>query len=153
MRPSRQVRAGGALGHLLLVVVLAFGVLAMHTMGHPDDSSGPSMSPTSHMSAMDGTSTAHDPGTPLAMTGTEPVGHVADPSGSSPTHGPGAAMDMLSLCVAVLFSAWMLVTLLKSAFARHPEWLARLLAQVAAVLRPNPPPRCPDLTQLSVLRL
>ncbi|MFK4547146.1 hypothetical protein RKD29_006742 [Streptomyces tendae] len=153
MRPSRHARAGGALGHLLLVVVLAFGVLAMHTLGHPDDSSGSGMSTTSHMSAMDGTSTAHDPVSPLALTNTEPVGHAADPSDASPTHAPGAAMNMLSLCVAVLFSAWMLLTLLKSAFARHREWLARLLAQVAAVLRPNPPPRCPDLTQLSVLRL
>ncbi|MFA3878394.1 DUF6153 family protein [Streptomyces tendae] len=122
-------------------------------MGHPDDSSGSAMSTTSHMSAVDGTATAHNAVSPLTMTDTKSVDHVGDPTDSSPAHDPGAAMDMLSLCVAVLFSAWMLVTLLKSAFARHREWLARLLAQVAAVLRPNPPPRCPDLTQLSVLRL
>lgn len=145
MRASRYVRAGGAFGHLLLVAVLAFGVFAMHTMGHPDGSSSDSaMSTTaSHVSAMSDTAAQ------------DPMGsHAADPTDSSFTHAPGmAAMDMLSLCVAVMFGAWVLATLLRSAFARHQEWLARLLAQAIAVLRPDPPPRGPDLTQLSVLRL
>ncbi|WP_330302233.1 MULTISPECIES: hypothetical protein [unclassified Streptomyces] len=38
---SRNVRTGAALGHLLLVVVLALGVFVMHTVGHPDGSAGP----------------------------------------------------------------------------------------------------------------
>jgi hypothetical protein len=153
MQASRYVRAGGALGHLLLVAVLAFGVFAMHTMGHPDHSSGSAMSTASHSAPMDAAAAVHDPMSAPAVTGTGTAGHAADPSDSSSTHEPGMAMDMLSLCLAVLFGAWVLATLLKSALARHPEWLARLLAQVAAVLRPNPPPRGPDLTQLSVLRL
>ncbi|MFC9913983.1 DUF6153 family protein [Streptomyces sp. NPDC059862] len=153
MQASRYVRAGGALGHLLLVVVLAFGVFAMHTLGHPDHSSGSAMSADSHSAPMDAAAAVHDPMSAPAVTGTGTVDHATGPSESSSTHEPGMAMDMLSLCLAVLFGAWVLATLLKSAFARHQEWLARLLAQVAAVLRPNPPPRGPDLTQLSVLRL
>ncbi|GGZ98943.1 DUF6153 family protein [Streptomyces bluensis] len=153
MRASRYVRAGGALGHLLLVVVLAFGVFAMHTMGHPDDSSGSATSTTSHASAMSVASTAHDPMSNPTVTGAETAGRATDPADSSSTHEPGMAMDMISLCVAVLFGAWVLATLLRSVFTRHQEWSARLLAQVAAVLRPNPPPRGPDLTRLSVLRL
>ncbi|CCK26814.1 hypothetical protein BN159_2435 [Streptomyces davaonensis JCM 4913] len=133
MRASRYVRAGGALGQLLLVVVLALGVFVMHTVGHPEDSAHEGMRSTSHAAP--------------------PMEHPAtdEPAGSS-THEPAMPMDMASLCVAVLFGAWVLAALLKSAFTRHGEWLARLLAQVAAVLRPNPPPRGPDLTQLSVLR-
>ncbi|MEU0246201.1 DUF6153 family protein [Streptomyces sp. NPDC006235] len=153
MQASRYVRAGGALGHLLLVVVLAFGVFAMHTLGHPDHSSGSAMSADSHSAPMDAAAAVHDPMNAPAVTGAGAASHAADPTDSSSTHESGMAMDMLSLCLAVLFGAWVLATLLKSAFARHQEWLARLLAQVAAVLRPNPPPRGPDLTQLSVLRL
>ncbi|MBC2901918.1 DUF6153 family protein [Streptomyces cupreus] len=128
MRASRYVRAGGALGQFLLVVVLALGVFVMHTVGHPEDSSHSGMRTASHAAPMD---------------------HPAD--GSS-THEPAMPMDMASLCVAVLFGAWVLAALLKSAFTRHRDWLARLLAQVAAVGRPNPPPRGPDLNRLSVLR-
>lgn len=132
MRASGYVRAGGALGQLLLVVVLALGVFVMHTLGHPEDSSRSGTPTASHASVMDHGST--------------------EASHSSSTHEPLMAMDMASLCVAVLFGSWVLAALLKSAFTRHQEWSARLLAQVAAVLRPNPPPRGPDLTQLSVLR-
>ncbi|MGV9454481.1 DUF6153 family protein [Streptomyces sp. NPDC003635] len=141
---SRRVRAGGALGHLLLVAVLTFGIFAMHTMGHPEESSGAAMSTASHASAAD--------------TGAQATPHAGasahtDSSTEASSHESGMAMDMASLCVAVLFGAWVLAALLKSAFARHQEWLARLRAQVGAVQRPNPPPRGPDLTQLSVLRL
>ncbi len=130
MRASRYVRAGGALGQLLLVVLLAVGVFVMHTLGHPEDSSHSGTA--SHASAM-----THE---------------ASETTHSSSTHEPAMPMDMASLCVAVLVGTWVLAALLKSAFTRHGEWLARLLAQVAAVLRPNPPPRGPDLTQLSVLR-
>jgi hypothetical protein len=156
MRASRYVRAGGALGHLLLVVVLALGVFAMHSMGHPDDSSGSAMGTASHAGRVqeDAPAASHEPMSVLAVADTGMPGHTTtDPVDSSSTHEPGMAMDMTSLCVAVLFGAWVLATLLRSAFARHQEWLAKLLGQVAAVLRPNPPPRGPDLTRLSVLRL
>jgi uncharacterized RDD family membrane protein YckC len=63
------------------------------------------------------------------------------------------AMDMLSLCLAVLLSGYVLAALLKAALASRPERLADLLAWTAVVRRPSPPPRGPDLTRLSILRL
>ncbi|MFI1030211.1 DUF6153 family protein [Streptomyces sp. NPDC020951] len=151
MKVSRCVRAGGAFGHLLLVVVLALGVFAMHSMGHPSESSSSAMTTASHSAAMDPTVSGHDPMDTPADRGRD--GHATGTEGSASSHEPVMAMDMVSLCVAVLFGAWVLATLLRSAFRRHQEWLATLLAQVSAVLRPNPPPRGPDLTLLSVLRL
>ena len=49
---SRTVRAGGALGHLLLVAVLALGVFAMHGMGHPRESSHSAMGTASQATAL-----------------------------------------------------------------------------------------------------
>ncbi|MER5183210.1 DUF6153 family protein [Streptomyces sp. NPDC002896] len=150
---SRYVRAGGALGHLLLVVVLAFGVFAMHTLGHPDGSSGHGAATASHASTMDGASEAHD--TAVTAAAAEPSHAMASShssSGDSADH-PAMAMDMLSLCLAVLLSVYVLAALLKAALASRPDWLANLLAQATVAQRPNPPPRGPDLTQLSVLRL
>ncbi|MFD7455853.1 MULTISPECIES: DUF6153 family protein [unclassified Streptomyces] len=138
MRAKRYVRAGGAFGQLLLVAALTLGVFVMHTLGHPEEHSGTAMSATSHAAPHDA----------------RPAAAPADPAAhSAATHEPPTGMDMLSLCVAVLFGAWALASLLRSAFVRHGEWLARLLGRLAAALRPNPPPRGPDLTQLSVLRL
>ncbi|MEV4232030.1 hypothetical protein AB0J81_34160 [Streptomyces bobili] len=156
MKASRNVRAGGALGHLLLVVLLALGVFAMHGMGHPSESDHAGMS-TASPSAITG---AAAPGhTPMSAPADDMAvgGHAADAAGReaqpSSTHEPAMAMDMVSLCVAVLFGAWALSALVRSALARRRGWLAELIAQVAAVARPNPPPRGPDLTRLSVLRL
>ncbi|GAA3807423.1 hypothetical protein FNH04_36955 [Streptomyces phyllanthi] len=149
MKAGRYVRAGGALGHLLLVVVLALGVFAMHSVGHPRDASGHS---ASHTGTPDRAAPAgHGPMDAPAFTVTG--SHATGPTDSPATHPPAMAMDMLSLCVAVLFGAWALAALLKSAFARDQDRWARLLARIAAALRPGPPPRRPDLTSLSVLRL
>ncbi|MGA5899240.1 hypothetical protein [Streptomyces venetus] len=149
---SRYVRAGGALGHLLLVVVLAFGVFVMHTVGHPTDSHAAEMGPASHVSAPTAHSAwaAHQDAAAPASAESKPA---AAPEQAPSTDMPVTAMDMLSLCLAILLSAWVLTALVRSALARHPDRLANLRAQVAAVLRPNPPPRGPDLTRLSVLRL
>ncbi|MFD5335185.1 hypothetical protein [Streptomyces hawaiiensis] len=145
---SRYVRTGGALGHLLLVVVLALGVFVMHTVGHPTQSHAADRSASSHVSAP----TAHSVSAPQAPATAESK-HTASPEHSLSTDMPAMAMDMLSLCLAVLLAAWVLAALVRSALARHPDWLANLRAQVAAVLHPSPPPRGPALTQLSVLRL
>ena len=166
MKASRNVRAGGALGHLLLVVLLALGVFAMHGMGHPSDSAhAAGMSTASPSAITDAAAPGHLPmGAPAGMA---VGGHATDNKAessystaesspmadSSSTHEPAMTMDMLSLCVAVLFGAWALTALVRSALARRREWLAELLAQVAAISRPDPPPRGPDLTRLSVLRL
>ncbi|MFJ8019509.1 DUF6153 family protein [Streptomyces sp. NPDC096311] len=150
MHVNRYVRAGGAYGHLLLVVVLALGVFVMHTVGHPDQPPGDGMSPAAQVSTTSTVVAAHDP-----------MGAPASPERSSAAHSthtsskdrPAMAMDMVSLCVAVMFGAWVLTALLRRALARRPDWLAKLLAEAPVVLRPNPPPRGPDLTELSVLRL
>ncbi|SFE42161.1 DUF6153 family protein [Streptomyces mirabilis] len=150
MHVNRYVRAGGAYGHLLLVVVLALGVFVMHTVGHPDQSHGDGMSPASQVSTM-----------PTAVAAHDPMGAPASPERGSAAHStrtaskdkPAMAMDMLSLCLAVMFGAWVLTALLRTALTRRPDWLAKLLAEAPVMLRPHPPPRGPDLTELSVLRL
>ncbi|MFF5159121.1 hypothetical protein ACFY3N_23370 [Streptomyces sp. NPDC000348] len=149
---SRYVRTGGALGPLLLVVVLAFGVFVMHTVGHPTPSHAVETGPVSHMSAPtahSASATHRDAADPAPAESK----HAAAPERAPSTGMPVTAMDMLSLCLAVLLAAWVLTALVRSALARHPDWLAHLRAQVAAVFHPNPPPRGPDLTRLSVLRL
>ncbi|MER5968097.1 DUF6153 family protein [Streptomyces sp. NPDC002057] len=130
-RAERRRRAEGALTHLLLVVVLALGVFLMHTVGHPEGSGG-------------------DPGT--TSVGAAAHGAHGD-EGSSAGHEPGTAMDMTTLCVAVL-AGWLLAGLVRAALGRRPDWLALLLARLTAAPGPHaPPPRPPDLAQLSVLRI
>jgi hypothetical protein len=152
MNVSRNVRKGGALGHLLLVVVLALGVFVMHTVGHPGDSSAAGMSASSHASAATtlAAPAAHEPAKAVASMDRNQAAAVEH---SSSPHMPVTGMDMMSLCLAVLLGAWVLAALVRSALSRHPDWLAHLLAQAPVLLRPDPPPRGPDLTQLSVLRL
>ncbi|MFE7767772.1 DUF6153 family protein [Streptomyces sp. NPDC057438] len=153
MRESRCVRAGGALGQLLLVVTLALGVFAMHGTGHPGESAHSAMSSASATAATDPSSvSASHHGTTGSAVGRSILDHGADAPDPSSSHGPPKAMDMLSLCVAVLLGGWVLSALLASALTRCRVWSARILTRVAAA-RPNSPPRGPDLTRLSVLRL
>ncbi|MGW7265298.1 DUF6153 family protein [Streptomyces sp. NPDC054842] len=157
MRARRHVRAAGAVGHLLLVVVLALGVFVMHTVGHPRESSHATTSTVSHARTMPAdTSHAADPGHPTQPASLGGVPGAADLPATSPSpssHEPAMTMDMLSLCMAVLFGAWVITALLASAFARRGEREAGHLARTVGVPRPDPPPRAPDLTRLSVLRL
>ncbi|MEU3478314.1 DUF6153 family protein [Streptomyces sp. NPDC033754] len=134
------MRAGGALAHLLLVVVLALGVFLMHAVGHPEGSGG----------TTETTASAHHASTPTGA-------HGADGGGGSDSsdarHDSGMAMDMTTLCVAVL-GAWLLAGLVRAALARRPDWLAVVLARLVPALGPHaPPPRPPDLAQLSILRI
>ncbi|MGX2992788.1 DUF6153 family protein [Streptomyces sp. JNUCC 64] len=150
MRTSRTLRTVGAWGHLLLVAALALGVFMMHTVGHPDASSGSA----AHGSAP--VATAHG-GAASLRTAADPVVSAAPDGGehgegSSSPHGSGAAMDLASLCVAVL-GAWVVAALLRAAFLQRAEWLVRLRAGALRVLLPLPPPRAPDLFQLSILRI
>ncbi|MFB7587121.1 DUF6153 family protein [Streptomyces sp. NPDC056169] len=130
------MRAGGALAHLLLVVVLALGVFLMHAVGHPEGSGG----------TTETTAAAHHAAAPAGA-------HGADDGGSDARHDPGSGMDMTTLCVAVL-GAWLLAGLVRAALARHPDWLALVLARLIPVRGPHAPPRRPpDLAQLSILRI
>ncbi|MEU1850758.1 DUF6153 family protein [Streptomyces sp. NPDC019990] len=152
VRVSSRLRVGGAFGYLLLVAALTFGVFAMHTLGHPEHSSGPGTGGASHAAAAQQSDTAH--GTPETQTATEPVA-MADHGAVAPTEptadGPLAGMDVLSVCVAVL-TGWLLWLFLCAA-ARRKEHLTALLARAMAVLRPLRPPPRPLLAQLSVLRI
>ncbi|MFI1867283.1 hypothetical protein [Streptomyces jumonjinensis] len=64
----------------------------------------------------------------------------------------GPVMDVDDLCLAVL-TTWMIAGLLWAALSRRPEWLVKLRKDAVATLRANPPPRRPDLAQLSILRI
>ncbi|GGN84886.1 hypothetical protein GCM10011579_075350 [Streptomyces albiflavescens] len=152
---SRHERTEGAFGHLLLVVVLALGVFLMHTLGHSDCCSPASAtSSSSHTSPM-ALDTAPQAGADLHAEASAFIEWVSwDKPGQATTpHTPLMPMDVLSLCVAVLLSAWVLTALVRSALARRAYWTAASLLRGPVVVRPNPPPRTPDLTQLSVLRL
>ncbi|MGO4748256.1 DUF6153 family protein [Streptomyces sp. 2MCAF27] len=148
---SRYVRSGGALGHLLLVVVLALGIFVMHTTGHPDSASGTAMGASSHAPA----TTAH---TDDSTTSTQAVTVSSHSSASAQdieasSHAPAMGTDMASLCVAVL-GTWILAGLLWAAVSRRTDWPARLRDGAAGTLRPDPPPPRPsDLARLSVLRI
>ncbi|MEW2081043.1 DUF6153 family protein [Streptomyces sp. NPDC005283] len=139
---------------LLLVVVLALGVFIMHTVGHPSSGSVSDMSAASHATgrvSMHGERGAGTlPGTPgvtdSRVQGPESVGAVSAP------HDPGMGMDMASLCLAVL-GAWALASVLYAAFTVRRERLAVLATRVLAAVHPEPPPRPPDLAQLSILRI
>ncbi|MEU9701576.1 DUF6153 family protein [Streptomyces sp. NPDC047981] len=139
----RGLRVAGALAHLLLVVALALGVFVMHAVGHPEGSSG---------SGADHAISASGAGADHATSASAPAHHggadASDPSEESGAHG-----DMATLCVAVL-GVWALARVVLAVLDRRPDWLVRLLGRLVAALGPNaPPPRPPDLAQLSVLRI
>ncbi|WP_405794499.1 DUF6153 family protein [Streptomyces sp. NBC_01506] len=132
-------RAGGAVGRLLLVVVLALGVFAMHTVGHPDAAHASVTGPMAHTSA--------EPAPPHPVAAPAP-----SPSHEQVMTMDRMAMDMTSLCVAVL-STWAIAALALAAFARWPGRFTDPLAGLAVEPRSNSPPRTPDLASLSVLRI
>ncbi|MEV7529425.1 DUF6153 family protein [Streptomyces hydrogenans] len=135
-RPRPGERAGGALAHLLLVVVLALGVFMMHSVGHPEGD------------PRAGTHTAAPAGAHAAESGAT---HGSAPPDEG--HAPGSGMDMTTLCVAVL-AGWLLAGLVRAALGRRPDWLVLLLARLTPALGPHAPPRRPpDLALLSVLRI
>ncbi|MGA5189243.1 hypothetical protein ACPCSL_21995 [Streptomyces griseoincarnatus] len=156
LRVSSRLRVGGAFGYLLLVAVLIFGVFAMHTMGHPEHSSGSGTDGASHAAVG-----PHQGGVAQGAADTQtPAGPdeaMADHGAAAPAvtsatvDAPTISMDVLSVCVAVL-TGW-LFWLFLCAASRRKEQLTALLARAMAVLRPSPPPPRPLLVQLSVLRI
>ncbi|MFE6027007.1 DUF6153 family protein [Streptomyces niveus] len=138
-------RVGSALGRLLLIVVLALGVFAMHTVGHPDES---------YASESGAGTMAHASDEPAPAPPPQPEQAPPHPSAADePVMGmDGMSMDMASLCLAVL-STWALAALLLAAFARRADVSTDPLAGLRVAPRPNPPPRTPELTLLSVLRI
>ncbi|MGW0465600.1 DUF6153 family protein [Streptomyces sp. NPDC003027] len=140
------MRAGGALAHLLLVVVLALGVFVMHSVGHPSESPSSGATGTAHVSATG----PHAPGPDEPDSSHH---SAAGPHAPAPPHDSGMTMDMTTLCVAVL-SVWLLAGLVRAALGRRRDRPARMIAGFSPGLGPNaPPPRPPDLAQLSILRI
>ncbi|MDQ0748956.1 hypothetical protein QF034_003187 [Streptomyces africanus] len=149
---SGRLRAGGAFGYLLLVVMLALGVFAMHTMGHPDESSGHGMRGAVPAAA----GVHHDAMArkPAALAGPEVTAEhgTATSAAMSPVHGIPDGMDPMSVCLAVL-TVWLPVLFLRAPAVRRHERLTALLARSTALARPGTPPPRPLLSQLSVLRI
>ncbi|MFF6904996.1 hypothetical protein ACFY9Q_03550 [Streptomyces sp. NPDC012389] len=124
-------------GQLLLLAALLFGIVTMHTVGHPAEHA-----PSS-------------PSAPAAVPMAEAASDAAHSSHPSPDHSPMSGMDPLSVCLAVL-GAWGL--------ALVGAWLLGLRADgrpigtpvgagLLRVLRPNPPPPISVLASVSVLRI
>ncbi|MER7986020.1 DUF6153 family protein [Streptomyces noursei] len=155
MRTNRRMRAAGAWGHLLLVTVLALGVFAMHTLGHPTGHSG-TPDARAETAAHGAAARTHPAPGHGAATATGPAAShrpaAAHPGDGPSSHGPGAGLDMTSLCLAVL-GGWALAALLSGALRRRTDWLVPPRAGPLTRLRPRPPPRPPDLAQLSILRI
>ncbi len=127
-------------GQLMLFAALLFGIVTMHTVGHPAEHSG-----SAAMSAASASSAA----SPGAIA-EHPAPHDA-PGADAPMSG----MDPLSVCLAVL-GVWGL--------ALVGSWLLGLRADgrplgtpvgvgLLRVLRPHPPPPISVLASVSVLRI
>ncbi|MFI1018984.1 DUF6153 family protein [Streptomyces sp. NPDC020965] len=140
---DQRSRAVSIWGQLLLVV-LALGVFAMHTTGHQDHGSATTTRPA----------TATAASAPVTTVGpTVPAPETrdgADDGGAA--HGTGLAMDLASLCVAVL-AGWVLLALPGTALGRRTGRPGSPRAAAPPRLRTRPPPRAPDLAELSILRI
>ncbi|MFI8356589.1 hypothetical protein [Streptomyces cyaneofuscatus] len=140
------VRSGGGgkggsvmYGQLLLLAALLFGIVTMHTVGHP--------------------AAEHAPSAAVSVSVSDAVAMPVAPSDaahSSPEHSPMSGMDPLSVCLAVLgawglalLGAWLLLGLRADGRALGTPVGAGLLR----VLRPNPPPPISVLASVSVLRI
>ncbi|MFG2497414.1 hypothetical protein ACGFSB_04245 [Streptomyces sp. NPDC048441] len=155
---------------LLLLAALLFGIVTMHTLGHPTghspshgsgtEQAGQSeraeqseqavgqheMSAGEMASGRSGDASAHMP-EDAPHTQAPPLVAASAPAGTG-------GMDPLSVCLAVL-AAFTLVLLLRAGLLRPGGFLspARPLSRLLDGLRPNPPPPRILLSQLSVLRI
>ncbi|RPK86010.1 MULTISPECIES: hypothetical protein [Streptomyces] len=147
----------GTYGRLMLFAALLFGIVTMHTVGHPAEHGGSSSLPamTEHGGRAPGV--VHAPASAPAPGGSGVQQHTSShdsPASGAPVSGM-SGMDPLSVCLAVL-SVWGL--------ALVGSWLLGLRADgrplgtpagagLLRVLRPVPPPRMPVLASTSVLRI
>ncbi|MFH9064698.1 DUF6153 family protein [Streptomyces coeruleorubidus] len=150
MTKSGRLRAGGAFGYLLLVVMLTLGVFAMHTLGHPEESHGPGMAGT--VAGAEGARHDSTAGNTAPLDDPEPEHGSAASAAKSPVHELPGGMDPMSVCLAVL-TVWLIGLFLHALVVRRQERLTALLARSMALARPGIPPPRPLLSQLSVLRI
>ncbi|MFC5799788.1 DUF6153 family protein [Streptomyces formicae] len=139
---SGQRRAAAWCGRVLLLAALLFGIVTMHTLGHPVEHN------SSHM-----------PGSSVMAAATGFADHALEPTA---THSPQAdvpaplgGMDPMSVCLAVL-TVWAIALPAAGALSRQPaDLIISALARLSHAAWPIPPPgsRRTLLAQLSVLRL
>ncbi|MFD4274013.1 hypothetical protein R2B67_27250 [Streptomyces cyaneofuscatus] len=147
------VRSGGGgkggsvmYGQLLLLAALLFGIVTMHTVGHPAEHAPSAAVP---VSVSDAAAVPEAPSVAMHIA-------MSDAAHSSPEHSPMSGMDPLSVCLAVLgawglalVGAWLLLGLRADGRALGTPVGTGLLR----VLRPNPPPPISVLASVSVLRI
>ncbi|MGV9879955.1 DUF6153 family protein [Streptomyces sp. NPDC003006] len=134
----------GGYGQLLLLAALLFGIVTMHTLGHPSDGHGAGASASAEPAAM-----GHG-----AHSGQGVHAGPASESTSEPHGMTGMGMDPLSVCLAVL-GAFTLVLLVRAGLLRLGGTLARAPAtgHLPNAPRPEAPPPRVLLARLSVLRI
>ncbi|MGW7417373.1 DUF6153 family protein [Streptomyces sp. NPDC054863] len=154
---STSVRSAWG-GRLLLFAALLFGIVTMHTLGHPSgEHGGPetgSVGTGTTMAAPDTTAPRSLHTMPGAPPHTAPKTVASGtPSFSSP-QGPLHGMDPMSVCLAVL-AAWGVVLLgARLLTSRSFAWAApRGGGAPLRAPHPRPPPRKAVLARLSVLRI
>lgn len=147
-------------GQLALFAALLFGIVTMHTLGHPSGhGSGTGMGTGTGVT----TGSAHFAYAPYAVSGPSalsaaPEAHKAAPPTAAVVADtkmpPMSGMDPLSVCLAVL-GGFALVLLLAVALGR--PWAGALrppaLTRLPHALWPNAPPPRTLLARLSVLRI
>lgn len=162
-------------GQLLLLAALLFGIVTMHTLGHPSgghEGAGPAAAAGSSMPMGRHLGDGHDLGARHDLGGLDLGGHglgerglgghglgerggrVAVSVASDPAPHGGMSMDPLSVCLAVL-GGFTLLLLVRAGLLRPGGTLAQLPAprRIRHALRPNPPPPRILLAHLSVLRI
>ena len=157
-------RNRGRYGQLLLFAALLFGIVTMHTLGHPSEH-GPGHGPDAgteqmaygvHLADAGDAPSAHGAGSPMTdVTATTATTSMTSMTSMTSGMPPMSGMDPLSVCLAVLLGGFTLLLLLATALGRpgaaavHPAVLTRLLR----ALWPVPPPPRTLLSRLSVLRI
>lgn len=137
-----QRKATAWAGRLLLFAALLFGIVTMHTLGHPSENGSDHM----RQAVAVGTAAHHPAGGETYMAPGTP--HL--PSTHDPAQNSG--MDPMSACLAVLV-VWSVALLAAGILSRRPVApQAAARARQLLALWPNPPPRGTLLAQLSVLR-
>ncbi|MFC8700006.1 hypothetical protein [Streptomyces parvus] len=127
-------------GQLMLFAALLFGIVTMHTVGHPAEHSGSAGMPAASASMSESPDT---------------MGEHPAPHDSPGADAPMSGMDPLSVCLAVL-GVWGLA--LVGSWLLGPRADGRPLGTPAGAglphaLRPNPPPPISVLASVSVLRI
>ncbi|WP_329534469.1 hypothetical protein OG568_35155 [Streptomyces sp. NBC_01450] len=139
-------------GQLTLLAALLFGIVTMHTLGHPSGhGTGTGMSAAMRT----GAGTSADNGSDHSAYAMPAPSAMSAPSAApEPKMPPMSGMDPLSVCLAVL-GGLTLVLLLAVAPGRPGADLLRPPARIRLphALWPNAPPPRTLLARLSVLRI